>query len=140
MAFINPDGSALISPEPGSANAGWTLNAAPAANTQATATRAAGGAGVRHVCTSILAILASTTGLAANATGTFVLRDGASGTGTIIWQGQISIPNAVGQSQWVSIDSINIVGSYGTAMTAEFTAASGAGTLQSLSITGYDTN
>lgn len=113
----------------------WSINNVPAAATQATITRAAGGAGVRHVCTSISATLAA--GATAQAAAVSInLRDGATGAGTVLWSKQVILPaNGVWE---VSISGLNIPGSAATAMTLEFSAAGAAGTFESVSLTGYD--
>lgn len=66
------------------------------------------------------------------------LRDGASGAGAQLWIAQVQLPaNGV----WsVTLNGLNIVGSPNTAMTLEFSAAGVAASLQSVSITGFDTN
>lgn len=110
----------------------WTLTNAPAANTAATATRAAGAAGVRHVLRSINATL---TAIAAAGPLTVVVRDGLTGAGAILWQDRLTA--AAGTSDRVSLSGLNIVGSPATAMTVEFTAAPGATNFETLSATGF---
>jgi len=111
----------------------WTVVSTPSAATQATATKAAGAAGVRHVCTSVSASFAGT---ATNAATLVNLRDGVTGTGTILWSQYLSaISNDV---RSLNISGLNIVGSAATAMTLEFAAAGASGTLESVTITGYD--
>lgn len=113
----------------------WTATNTPAAATQATVSRVAGGAGVRHVCNSISA------SIAAVATGTTavmqaVLRDGATGAGTILWSTVMAVvPNT---STAVNLTGLSILGSANTAMTIEFTAAGAATTIESVTISGYD--
>lgn len=121
----------LLATDPGE----WSVTHTPAANTQATISRAAGAAGVRHVCKSITV---SGIGLAAAAEASVLvnLRDGATGAGTILWSQRIYIP-AGGQNGF-SIAGLNIVGSAATAMTLEFAAAGGANTFESVAMTGYD--
>lgn len=113
----------------------WSQGHTPASATQATTTKAAGAAGVRHVCTAISATLA--TGATAQAAAALlVLRDGATGAGTILWTKQVILPvNGV----WnVDLTGLNIVGSAATAMTLEFSAAGALGTFESVSMSGYD--
>ncbi len=77
---------AALSVRPGE----WSVNHVPAAATLATISRAAGAAGVRHVCTSIDAALVLPA--AANqAAITLNLRDGATGAGTILWSRRFGI-------------------------------------------------
>lgn len=120
--------NALMTQAPGE----WAIVHTPAANTQATITRAAA-AGVRHVCKSITV---SGIGLAAAAETTVIasLRDGASGAGTILWSQRIYIP--VGGQNGVALSDLNIVGSVNTDMTLEFAAAGGANTFESVSLSG----
>jgi hypothetical protein len=112
----------------------WTLTNAPVAATQATATRAAGGGTVRHVLKSIQASLNAVA--AQGAPVTVVVRDGASGVGTILWQDRLMAP--LGYSDRVSVEGLNIVGSANTAMTVEFTAAPAATNFETISASGYD--
>lgn len=125
-------GAALVS-GPGE----WSQAHQPAANTQATTTRAAGGAGVRHVCTSIVATLSTTAAATAIALNVF-LRDGAPGVGTVIWGGNLAVSATAGDKDKIVISGLNIVGSAATAMTLECSVAGGANTLESVALTGYD--
>lgn len=123
---------AILATRPGD----WSVNAgAPAGGAVATVSKAAGGAGVRHVCTSISATLA--TGATAQAVAAvLVLRDGASGAGALLFAKQVILP---ANGLWeVNISGLNIVGSVNTAMTLEFSAAPVAGAFESASFTGYD--
>lgn len=115
----------------------WAINHTPAVNTVATITRAAGAAGVRHVCRSITATLI---GLAAAAETTVLvnLRDGATGAGTILWSTRLLVTGTVGSQVGVSITGLNIPGTAATAMTLEFAAAGGASTFETVALTGYD--
>jgi hypothetical protein len=125
---------ALLTAPPGQ----WTVNHVPAANTQATATKAAGAAGVRHVCTA-LSFSVAADGTAPTATQLTVnLRDGASGAGTVLMSWIVAIPAVAGEVKQVSLSGLNIVGSAATAMTLEFAAAGGAHTYESVNIAGYD--
>lgn len=127
--------SAQVTTPPGN----WSVAHTPAITTQATITRAAGAAGVVHVCTSIDAVLiipeTVNQGLI-----TLNLRDGATGLGTILWSRRFGIGAALtgGGQQEVSLSGLNIVGSAATAMTLEFSAAGAATTSQSVAMTGYD--
>jgi hypothetical protein len=113
----------------------WSINHTPAANTQATITRAAGGAGVRHVCTSISCTLIGRT--AAAETEVLVnLRDGATGAGTILWSQRLQV--IPGGTTGLALSHLQIPGSANTAMTWEFEAAGGADTFESVAVTGYD--
>jgi hypothetical protein len=112
----------------------WTLTAAPDIGVIATATIAAGAAGVRHILTSIQATISSTV---VNQARRIVVRDGASVVGPILWQEHMSA--AIGLESRVSIAGLAIVGSPATAMTVEFTAPPINNDLETLSATGYDT-
>lgn len=118
----------------------WAASHAPAANTQATASKAAGGAGVRHVCTSISARIVGGTTAPSATTATLNLRDGATGAGTILMSWTLSLAGAIAAQDEVVLSGLNIVGSANTAMTLEFAAASGANTLQSVNLSGYSVN
>jgi hypothetical protein len=104
--------------------------------TLATCTIAAGGSGDRHVCTSISYSLI--VGSTAQTAITVVLRDGASGTGTILWQ--ITLGKAANEAMTVQhLDNLNIIGSVNSAMTLEFSGAGVTNSYESVAMTGYDT-
>lgn len=128
MALLQGRGSQLMT-GPGE----WAINQAPAAATQATVTRAAAGAGVRHVCKSITVSIAA---VAAQGAITFNLRDGASGAGTILWTVTLIAP--AGNGRDVTIGNLNIVGSANTAMTLESAVAPAATNFATVAMTGYD--
>lgn len=113
----------------------WSVTNTPAANTQATVTKAAGGTTVRHVATSITACFVGTVTAAPVQIN---LRDGASGAGTILRTWFIGIPTANG-GDCVNLSGLNITGSANTAMTLEFVAAGGANTNETVTLTGYST-
>jgi hypothetical protein len=111
----------------------WTSKHTPSTATQATTTKAAGGAGVRHICNSITATIACDS--TAQTPLLIRLRDGAASTGTILWEAAVSaIANGLGG---VCVTGLNIVGSANTAMTLEFSAAGVTGTQQSVTLGGY---
>jgi hypothetical protein len=112
----------------------WTLTNAAAVSVQATATRVAGAAGVRHVLKSIQASLNAVAAQAAPVIA--VVRDGLTGAGTILWQDRLMAP--IGFTDRISVDGLNIVGSAATAMTIEFTAAPTATNFETISASGYD--
>lgn len=113
----------------------WSVTHSPAVNTVATITKAAGAAGVRHVCTSLLGAL-SAPGAAATPVLNLRLRDGVSGAGTILWSATHMA--GIGFADEVSQTGLNIVGSAATAMTLEFDIAPGANNFASVALTGYD--
>lgn len=111
----------------------WYVTHTPAAATQATISKAAGGAGVRHVATTITACSAQAA--AAQTPIAINLRDGATGAGTIIRSWKIS--STVQDSKCVDLSGLAITGTANTAMTIEFAAAGVAGSEQTVSLTGF---
>lgn len=117
---------------------GWTAVHNPAANTQATVSKAAGAAGQlltqgeEHVCTGISASIAGT---AASSVVHVYLRDGASGAGTILWSAVMVC--AANASDRLDVDGLHIIGTAETAMTLEFDGAGGLNTTQSVALRGY---
>lgn len=108
---------------------------APAAATQATISAPAGAAGVRNIATFISFIIV-TVGTAQTIL-SVVLRDGATGAGTVLWQKQFILPvNAVLSE---SITLPHLQGTAATAMTLEFSAAGVAASVQTVSLAGYTT-
>jgi hypothetical protein len=103
---------------------------------QATASKAAGAAGVRHVCTALSFTLSARTAVAA-ADVTVNLRDGASGAGSILQSWTFALTAATIAPITVSLSGLKIVGSAATAMTLEFAAAL-TNLLQSVDLIGYD--
>lgn len=116
----------------------WATGSLPAVNVVASASRAAGGAGVRNICTSITATLISSSTVAnAATTGTVVLRDGPTANGAILWAAQMALPATAGSAAApINLGGLNIRGSANTTMCLEFLSASGASTQQCVSITG----
>jgi len=115
--------------------ADWAVNNVGAAATQATITKAAGAAGVKHVCTSVSGVV-STVGTAQAAQLVFNLRDGATGAGTVLWSIGVSI--ATNTAFGFFLSGLNIIGSATTAMTLETAAAPVAAAFASVAMTGYD--
>ena len=114
----------------------WSAVHTPAAGTKASASRAAGAAGVRHICRGFII----TFGAIAAPVATLLqwnLRDGASGLGTILASGQVAVPALATFSDNIPIGPIDIPGSLATAMTLEFSAAL-ANLAQGVTLFGYD--
>ncbi len=111
----------------------WTVTHSPAANVQASASKAAGGANQRHHATGLTASFAA--GGTAGAAVQVNLRDGASGAGTVLWSAVLAAPS--GQAQTTIVAGVDISGTANTALTLEFAAAGGASTLESVSLAGY---
>lgn len=113
----------------------WSHSHVPSTATKATYEKAAGGAGVRHVCTAITATIAADS--TAQTPLKITLYDGTS-AGTVLWSASVSAAaNTVGG---VAITGLNIVGSANTKMTLEFSAAGVTGSQQIVSLTGYSTS
>lgn len=110
----------------------WAVQHTPAAATQATISKAATSV-ARHVCRGFTATIAAV-GTASGIV-TAVLRDGATGAGTILWSGKINVP--IGGSASITREGLNIVGTKNTAMTFEFTGAGAAATEQTVALNGY---
>lgn len=125
-------GAALVAP-PGQ----WAVSSAPAAGSQATATRAAGGAGVRHIAAALDYGYGATAALAAAAQRLLNLRDGASGLGAVLNQLGIPVPAATIPAVNNTVEGRAYPGSAATAMTAEFDAAT-ANLFESVAVSGYD--
>jgi hypothetical protein len=112
----------------------WTAVHAPTTATQATITKAAGGAGVRHVCKVITATLAC--GATAQTPIQVYLRDGATGAGTILWAATVAaIANGFAS---ILFDNLSITGSANTAMTLEFSGAGVAASQEIVTLAGFD--
>lgn len=105
----------------------------PAAAIQATATVAAPGNGKRNLIRSLSGSISAVA--AAQPMLTIVIRDGASGVGTIRWSVNVG-PILIGESKVFSFDNLNISSSNNTALTVEFTAAPAAGNFESIAATG----
>lgn len=119
----------------------WTATGFPAAGTQATASIAAE-AGVRHVMDCI-GFSATASGVTTAAQVNLVVRDGATGAGTVIWRYTLAYPAAaaagVVEIPPFSFCGLNLVGTTNTAMTVEFSA--GAANLQEqTNLSGFNVN
>jgi hypothetical protein len=127
LALLDAKRSLVVS-RPGE----WTLASAPAAATAATATRAAGTLDTRHVLRSFTADLNAVNAQAAPVE--FVVRDGLTGAGTILWRRRLIA--LAGDTRSIEIGGLNIIGSPNTAMTVETTGAPAAGNFVTISATG----
>lgn len=114
--------------------ADWAINNTPAAAAQATITKAAAGAIMRHFCTGIYASLTTVGTLQGPIQ--LNLRDGATGAGTILWSMSFQLP--VNGLAVVAIGDLNIPGSANTPMTLEWSGAPVAAAQASVTLTGYD--
>lgn len=113
----------------------WSIAHEPATNTVATISRPAV-AGQKHWVTSIAA---SIVGDVAASSIVFVrLRDSTTGAGNIIWSA--ALRGTVTSGNQIMVDGLNIEGISGQAVTLEFSGAGGAGTQESVAMTGYTTS
>lgn len=113
----------------------WTVVHEPAANTQAVATKAAGAAGVRHMCTAITATIAASAAPTAVVV-SVRLRDGAGGP--VLWSAVLALTATAGDRSGVAQSGLRIPGSAATAMVLEFSAAGGANTNEAVTLSGVD--
>ncbi len=113
----------------------WSVTNTPAAATQATASQAAGAAGVRHVATTVTVCLAA--GGTAQTPILAHLRDGATGAGTILRSWAFSAP--VNTAKCDNLNGLAMLGTAATAMTIEFTGAGVASSQQTVTLTGFST-
>lgn len=119
----------------------WSCTHAPAAATQATCSKAAGGGTVRHVVTHItVCLLDNTTGPVSIV---FGLRNGATGVGTIMWTVYVGIPRVQGatlaleDSKCVVTPIPSLTGSANTAMTLESTSTPPVDSFATVTLMGY---
>jgi hypothetical protein len=117
-------------------NAIWATSHFPAANTQATITRATAGGGVKNVALGFTATLCGGATAPTAIQLTVKLIDGASGGGTILWGTVIALPAVAGATVAIVRSGIYIPGTANTAMTLEFSVAGGANTIESVSLEG----
>lgn len=116
----------------------WSLSHAPAHNNVASASKAAGTGTQRHVCTGLSVIVSAGVSAPAATVVTAVLRDGATGAGTILKTWTFVVPAAAGVSQGVSRNGMHVFGSAATAMTLE-TSNTASNILASVEFEGYTT-
>lgn len=122
---------AVITTTPGS----WALESSPGVGSRANLTKAAV-AGQHHVCTAISFGIHTVAAPVATSV-EVVLRDGATGAGTVLQTWVIRVPATADLNVIThSITGLNIVGSVNTAMTLEFNVAL-ANTQQAVNLSGY---
>lgn len=127
--------NALLATAPGQ----WSEYHAPAVNTQATKSKAAGAAGVRHVCNWVSFTLANDSTGSVQTVLAFNLRDGATGAGTILASWTMALPATAGECRTFTLSGLNIPGTAATAMTLETASAPATHTAASVAFGGYDT-
>lgn len=115
---------------------GFALTHTPAAGSQATIGPAAGGAGVKNVAEAVCFGFSASTALAGISTVTVNLRDGATGTGTILQSWQYTLPAATVAPFGQCFSGLHISGTANTAMTLEFAASVG-NLMEYVSLNGY---
>jgi hypothetical protein len=128
-AALGTGDSAEIATEPGNKTVVSTSGAAGTASANVAAITT----GV-HVCKAISVSIAA--GAAAQGPITVVLRDGATGVGTIKWSKTLSAP--ANGSASVDPSGLSIVGTRGNQMTLEFTAGGAANTIQDVTLMYFD--
>ena len=114
----------------------WYIQHAPAANTQATISKAAGAAGVKHVATGFSWSLSSGAGAPTPELITITIRDGATGAGTVMWTETVSLPATAGSSARGGQSGLWLVGTAATALTIETDSAPGANVVANVSLQG----
>jgi len=141
---LQPASAAIMTASPQGAGAlpvanigTWAAQHSPAVSNQATASRAAGAAGVRHVCTAVSFGFSATTALGGITTVTVNLRDGATAAGTVLWAWQFTLAAAVVAPFHYHVPNLSFVGTAATAMTLEFSALV-TNLLQFVNLAGYD--
>lgn len=115
----------------------WSLNISPGGGSQATVTKAAGGGTVRHIADCVIFSAGSITAPTLSFL-SVVLRDGATGTGTVVSSWVTVVPAAAGENvAGQSLCGLAIVGSANTAMTLEFSGGI-TNLLETVTLVGYD--
>ncbi len=122
-------------PGQGANDTTWTAVHVPAADTQATTTKAAV-AGKQNVCTGLTVVLAAGASAPTAVNVAAYLVNGASGGTSYLWGARLSVPNVAGATSGIVKEQCWLVGSPGTAMTLEFSAKGGSNTLESVSMEG----
>ncbi len=115
----------------------WSITHSPAANTQATISKAAGGAGVRHVCRQVSGTIGQDATGSTAVLVTLNLRDGATGAGTVLQSWTMCLANTAGAVVPFSFPGLNIFGTANTALTIEFNASGGVHVFQSVNASGF---
>lgn len=108
------------------------FNHNPGTNTQATATVAAPGAGLRNVLTSVIAKLVGGTS-APTAINLSLNVIGGASAGTPVWSVTISLDATAGRDNGFVLDDVYIPVALNTALTVEFSVAGGTNTFESVS-------
>lgn len=119
----------------------WSLTHAPAANAQATASKAAA-VGVSHVADCVVATFVAGATAPVAVTVNVAIRDGATGAGTVLFQQAMAVPATAGAVNPPLVvcpqNGLKLRGTANTAMTVEFAAAGGANTVEAVFLMGHD--
>lgn len=110
----------------------WSITHDPGAGVKATISKGADATGA-HVCRGFSISLNAVAAIAAPIQ--VVVRDGATGAGTILWSARLTAP--AGTTIIVERNGLNIRGSVNTAMTIEFAAAPAGTDFQAVNLNGY---
>jgi hypothetical protein len=108
------------------------FNSNPGANTQATATVAAPGAGYRNVLTSLIAKFVAGTSAPSAVNVNMNIIGGSSG-GTPVWSVTCSLDATAGRDGGFVLDDLYVPVATNTALTVEFSGAGGSNTFESVS-------
>lgn len=117
--------------EPGN----WSVTHAPAANTVATISQASPGTGFKNIVTGIGVTFCAGASAPSAVQVTAVLRDGATGAGTIKKNWVLALPATAGAMAGVSRRTY-VICTEATAATLEFSAAGGANTIEAVEMEG----
>jgi hypothetical protein len=120
----------------GGKGSGWNITHAPAVNTKATISQAAGGGTVRNVITGFSFGASTGTSAPSAVQLTINLRDGATGAGTILQSWTVVLPASVGYNYGFGLSGLWIECSQNTATTIEYSAAGGANTFEAVNLIG----
>lgn len=111
----------------------WIVTATAGGTGFPVASKAAGGAGVVHVCTAIVASISATAAPAASQLDV-LLKDGS----TVLISVGLAVPAVNGDRDRVFLSGLSIPGSPNTAMSVEFIGALPANVRGSVNLIGYD--
>ena len=111
----------------------WSVTATATAGTPS-ASKAAGAAGVSHVCTTVSVSLAC--GTTPQTPVTVNLRDGATGVGTVLMSWTLAA--LAGDAKMLSLTGLNLPGTAATAMTLELAGATATNVVATVNLAGYD--
>jgi len=122
---------------PGNPSSSWAISHNPlTGNVKATVSKAASSGNIHVAKTAVFTFNAAASAPTA-VTVEAVIRDGATGAGTILFDGVMSLTAVAGEtSSPLVLPNLYLHGTSNTAMTIEFGAAGGANTLESVTLIG----